>query len=378
MQPMIVVSTVGTSVLTHGADKALRDFLTGVANARETDLNPEQRDRIEQRAQDVRAELQGLGPEKVREFSAELNGIVSLRSLQPVHVHYLLHTDTFQGERAAGLVCEWLLEQRCTPVPVKVRNLSTANRESFAAGVDFLLCWCEETLPPLRAGNRKIVFNLVGGFKSLQAYAQTLGMFYADEIVYIFEFIPKGKEPELIRIPRLPLQWDTTRLLRYAGPVARLYHGENVDAGELVDLPEAYIEKVLVGGAEERVLTTWGKMAWLQARESILGQDDLVEQPGIIYEATFKKDLSGVSKVSERAALQDDIARVSVLWRQPPPKGGLTALRADRGLQYDNYARRDDVGHFRVSRGLRVSCKPDGSVLRLRRYGTEPDVNRNP
>jgi hypothetical protein len=51
--------------------------------------------------------------------------------------------------------------------------------------------WCQDTLPGYRESGYHIVFNLTGGFKSIQGWMQTLGMFYADEIVYIFE---TGKE----------------------------------------------------------------------------------------------------------------------------------------------------------------------------------------
>jgi len=46
-----------------------------------------------------------------------------------------------------------------------------------------------------------VVFNLTGGFKSLNGYLQTLGMISADRCVFIFE-----GAPELMEIPRLPVR----------------------------------------------------------------------------------------------------------------------------------------------------------------------------
>ncbi|MBK8043622.1 MAG: hypothetical protein IPK21_13770 [Haliscomenobacter sp.] len=66
-----------------------------------------------------------------------------------------------------------------------------------------LLKWCDETLPGYRTAGYEIIFNLTGGFKSLQGYLNTIGMFYADRIVYIFE---SGQE--VIAIPKLPVKLE--------------------------------------------------------------------------------------------------------------------------------------------------------------------------
>jgi CRISPR/Cas system-associated protein Csm6 len=67
-----------------------------------------------------------------------------------------------------------------------------------------LIEWCEQTPPTFREKQIKVVFNLTGGFKSTNGWLQTLGMFYAGEIVYIFE-----SQSEMLRIPRIPVAIDT-------------------------------------------------------------------------------------------------------------------------------------------------------------------------
>jgi putative CRISPR-associated protein (TIGR02619 family) len=306
-------------------------------------------------------------PEAAQRQSAELNGVVRL-GLSNADTHYLLGTDTFQGRETIRLVADWLTRQGCRTIPYTVEHLSAADRESFAAGVDNLLIWCDAVLPPAREAGQRVVFNLVGGFKALQAYMQTLGMFYADEIVYIFE---TGNE--LIRIPRLPVQWDTAALGTYAAVVARLAHGDHdVVEGEVAEMPEAYLEIVEADGRTLVGLSTWGKAAWAVERRRILA-GDLLPQPHIVYEHRFRRDYEGIRDTTVRAEIQDNVARVSVLLR----RGGPAELRRDGALQYGPLKGHAGITHFRVSQNLRITCSVQGADLVLRRCG-EHDVIDNP
>ncbi len=101
-----------------------------------------------------------------------------------------------------------------------------------------------------------IIVNLSGSFESLQAYAQTLGMFYADEIIYVFE----ARDSPLIRIPRLPLEWDEMPLRHYASVFARIEAAGALTVADLdaaldsVKMPEAYLEQE----GESITLSLWG------------------------------------------------------------------------------------------------------------------------
>jgi CRISPR/Cas system-associated protein Csm6 len=53
-----------------------------------------------------------------------------------------------------------------------------------------------------------VVFNLTGGFKSVQGFLQAISSFYADETIYIFQF-----SSELLQIPRLPIKLDTQGII---------------------------------------------------------------------------------------------------------------------------------------------------------------------
>lgn len=153
--------------------------------------------------------LKTASVKEVQKLSAELNGFISFygngANLDEAkqNIHYLIHTDTYQGVKAAELIQAWGNHNGINMQPVKIDDLNTGSVEEFRLGVNNLVEWCAWTLPDYRSQGYNVIFNLVGGFKSLQGYMQTLGMFYADETVYIFE-----TGGELLRIPRMPVDFS--------------------------------------------------------------------------------------------------------------------------------------------------------------------------
>lgn len=363
-----LISTVGTSLLTNNTEQEVRKLLTQTANATETALTGEQKTVIENRVAAVRAQLMQASSQTVAPFSAELNGAVAVAAQETIVSHYLLHTDTFQGRITAGLVAEWLRANYpgASVTPYCLEHLNTATQESFEKGMDSLLQWCDATIPALRESQQHIIFNLCGGFKSVQAFTQTLGMIYADEIVYIFE----GAGASLIRIPRLPLQWQPPTD-EQAALLARLVHGDTDETADTVrGLPEAYLSSL---DENSFCISYWGKAAWLAMRRTIFA-DRLLPQPGLVYEPSFVADFKRNPNPQLRCDIQEALAKVSVVWREK----GLASLRSDGGLLYETYANRGNIGHFRLNIGDRVSCVPDGDVLRIRHAGAHDYVNNNP
>jgi putative CRISPR-associated protein (TIGR02619 family) len=320
---------------------------------------------VQGRIAEIEGGLPGATENEVRRMSAELNGILALGTPAREGLHYLLHTDTYQGAETARLAAEWMRQSRFSVITQVLEGFSTASRAAFSQGIDYLLRWCEETLPQLKKQQHHIIFNLVGSFKSLQAYAQTLGMFYADEVVYLFE----SKDAELIRIPRLPIAWDTKGLAEHAAAVARLAHGDVLARTLLAGLPEAYLE---IDG-EDATLSDWGELAWNRNRKTLLAEE-LLEQPGLIFSAEFRRDYERRRDPLERTALQEALAKTAVLWAA----GGLGRLRADGGLRYEEYVNKSGIGHFRINDDLRVSCERADARLRLRHFGPHNYVNDNP
>lgn len=360
----IVVSPVGTSLLTNGADGVTVSQLQETANLHADSFSRDVKMAVEAHISRVRADMGEVSQEVWRQRSAELNGVLSLEAFGAGFSHFLICTDTLQG-RATGEIVKTCLERagvRSAEIFIP-SGLSTASQEAFNQGIDALLLWCEENLKWRRDAGERVIFNLVGGFKSIQAYLQTLGMVYADEICYLFE----GKNAPLLRIPRLPVLFDKEPLLKHRGALARLAARlEPLSLQEASGIPEAYLEIV-----EEMVgLSHWGTLAWNAEKASILSEE-LIEHEGLAFAASFVKDYDRYKDTKLRTQLQEDLAKVAVLWKTK----GVRGLR-EGSLQYSPLEGHR-VDHFRVGIHYRVTCMIEGQYLMLRRFGTH-EVEDNP
>lgn len=377
----LIISTVGTSLLTNYVTRYLEQekvvLFRDTANSREEELELVQRDTIDAVAAEVESRLQNATAEEVRRLSAELNGIymyygddLHAKRLEMDH-HILLATDTYQGQKTAQLVRNHLKRTGFKSTEIMVPpGFRTRDGKSFTKGVNEIVKWCEETLPGYREQHYYIVFNLVGGFKSLQGYMNTLGMFYADEIIYIFE----APAAELIRIPRLPVVLDEIPVLREKADLFALLEKSYLAGREEVQgIPEIYLDFDDQGNY---TLSTWGLLIWERNKQKILGSVPLMNFPALVYERSFEKDFQAISDKARKADVQSTLAEVSVLFRER----GLVGLRSHRGLQYKNYENllAEGIGHFRLSQDWRVSCLPEGQILRLRHVGPHDYVNGNP
>jgi len=215
----LFISTVGTSLLSGVARDSgpeISHLLRATANLRENELDHDQKEAIKGLASKAETVLLGASVSEACRRSAELNGILmyygpGLRDrANSQDSHFLISTDTFQGQITSGIVKQYLLNLGWRDVRVfGPPGLSTKDSRSFTSGVKTIVKWCKEEVSEYRKRGYHIVFNLVGGFKSLQGVMTTLGMFYADEIIYIFE----AETADLIRIPRLPIRMDVQPVL---------------------------------------------------------------------------------------------------------------------------------------------------------------------
>lgn len=375
--PRVILSTIGTSLLTQQiqrddpTEKTWYAQLRDTANIITAKMPPAITAIVNTLKQRAEAKLANSDIAKRRQASAELNGIYGIYQSQLAQghqdIHYLIATDTHQGLTTAEVVENFLRQQGIVNVTTYTPpGLTTASSQAFAWGIDELLEWLENNLRPLHGQpHYTITFNLVGGFKALQGYLNTLGMFYADELTYIFE----GTN-ELITIPRLPIDIDSTAIAPHAALMARLAANAPISFNDLPDLPETLVTQL----DGEALLTTWGKLIWNRAKREVLN-GELLSLPYLTYLDSFYKDYQVCCNSKERVKLQETLAKVSSLLEQH--HGDTARLKADGGLQYDKYTN-SELGHFRVTQGLRVSCHVENNQLILHRYGKEPEVNTHP
>jgi putative CRISPR-associated protein (TIGR02619 family) len=369
----VILSTIGTSLLTKQIDWSNEkdwDFkLKNTAN-QSWQETPEEVQKIIATLKDRAIQkLQQGSIQQIRAASAELNGIYGIyqTDLNQGHsdMHWLIATDTAQGKQTAEIVEKFLQDKGLTAQIYIPKGLSTASTQAFSEGIDALLNWLDHDKP--LDGYKQVYFNLVGGFKILQAYLNTIGMFYANELIYIFE----GAGSEVITIPRLPLKIDESALESHRLKLALMAAGAWLPQTDLVGLPESLLYCV----ESERTLSEWGRLVWNRTKQLFLSQE-LLPFPRLTYHSSFHKDYSSIRDAHQKVKLQEVLAKVSVLLTQ---HGGDTGcLKGDGGVLYEVYTNRAGIAHFRVTQGLRVSCTSEQGSLLLRHYGSHDYVNDNP
>ncbi|PSF37384.1 CRISPR-associated protein [Aphanothece hegewaldii CCALA 016] len=386
--PRLVITTVGTSLLTNQINQR-RDpnnwssRLREMANVTQSTINQHHQDvndiiqKLKKRAED---KLDNGSTLDIREASAELNGIYGLYDDQleqgKQDIHWLITTDTAQGQVAAEIVKDFLQKKNFSVDIYQPKNLSTASTQQFTQGIDDLLQWIDEIIRGYKDSGYTICFNLVGGFKALQGYANTIGMFYqAHEMIYIFE-----SNLEVIKIPRLPIQVDKSVIkpVQFAMMAANV--GIDINLSELKNVPETLLFIV----DKEVTLSNWGRLTWNSCKQEFL-TGELLNFPYLIYENSFLNDFKRNNVNSLRKLeLQEVLAEVS---------GSMVKFKGDSTrfspqLHFTRYEgqqkcegglKKNQLDHFYIKNtGWRVSCLTKDNKLHLRHYGEHDYVNNNP
>lgn len=260
-----ILSTCGISLLTNKRTQEQRSLVNKYSNYKTREeisqISPEDAARLDAIIADVRTHMSNAPLDQARRMSAELNGLLTFYKNLPPRVdhHHLICTDTWLGETAARVVENWLKQYVDNVTVIRQTDLQTASLESFQVALAEIVQWCESTLPGYRDSGYHIVFNLTGGFKSIQGFFQTLGLFYADETVYIFE-----SQDELLRIPRLPVRMDREDAIRRNLTKFRRL-SRSLPVTDVSGIPETLLMQV----DGECTLSAWGELVWNQTRRDI-------------------------------------------------------------------------------------------------------------
>lgn len=287
-KPYFVLSPCGTSVLTNCARDGERAVITHHANARNAqDISPEDRAVLQDLIRRTQSKLQEADVRDLPPTSAELNALFKLyhgQFDQATHDHHwLLCTDTWLGRQTGELIKETLERLGLSSQIHSPRDLRTDEPSTFQSALSDLVKWCGENVAAWQK-DYHVVFNLTGGFKSIQGFLQTLATFYADEAIYVFE------SGEALRIPRLPIRLDAEdvvcghlRVFRRLANDLRLDEPCSLDA-----IPETLLLRL--GG--EVALSPWGDLVWDQTHKTIY-RKQLWPSPSekIIYGKPFVKSV---------------------------------------------------------------------------------------
>lgn len=374
-----VISTVGTSVLTNQIDPDDdNDWyarLQQTANYTDNEIQhyPDIKEIILELKERAEQELSSNDTEKIRKATAELNGIYGLYNEQIEQgipdTHLLVTTDTAQGRVAAEVVESFLKSKRLTKISTHAQSgLSTASSDIFVEGMAKLFPSMQETIKKWKKSKYTICFNLVGGFKALQGYFNTIGMFYADEIIYVFE----GSN-QLIKIPKLPVKVDVSEIKPYEVQLAMMDVGEiSTSWEEAQKVPKEWVFVI----EPKMILSAWGELLWDQCKEELLSKEKPLQFPKLEYHQSFLDDYEA-KPAHEKIILQENLARAACVLKNH--KDGISAMKQDGIFRLRRYVgKHKDIDHFDLPKDRRVSCIAKDGTLYLRHYGEHDYVNNNP
>ncbi len=213
-----------------------------------------------------------------------------------------LPTDTWLGGKTAALVRDWLEQSGLKAQILEIRDLRTDRLEGFQLALAEIVKWCAEVIPGYSQQGYHVVFNLTGGFKSIQGFLQALAMFYADEAIYVFE-----SSQELLRLPRLPVRMSA------AEEVSRSLNSyRRLALGLTVTEPPKVAETLLMRVGKEVARSPWGELVWQQEKGAIYqSQLHSPPSPQIRFGPDFGRSLDKlparrIQQINERV---DDLAR---------------------------------------------------------------------
>jgi putative CRISPR-associated protein (TIGR02619 family) len=138
--------------------------------------------------------------------SAEINAL--LRFAQADDRLVLLHTDTVEAERCAGLLQEFLVDRGFKNVRLIKLELQDEEQHLETRGLRNLVgALISEIERAQRAGD-EVVINATAGLKAQVVYSTMLGMLYHVPVKYIYETFQR-----LVTFNPIPLNWDTNIIL---------------------------------------------------------------------------------------------------------------------------------------------------------------------
>lgn len=290
--PTVMVSPCGTSVLTNDTEEPLRKLLNRTANCKEEDLTAEQKEIIDKHLVQRQQQIADADLSKARKLSAELNGIITHcnGNFSKSDHHFLLATDTYLGRNTAQFVADWLRKHKVNAIPKVVQDLSTKDVEAFRIAMSEIVRWCSEELEQQYPRPFwKVIFNLTGGFKSVNGFLQTTAMFYADESIYIFE-----SGGQLLKIPRLPVQLDPEKAIGNHLQIFRRLAvlRQELTVEECEDIPETLLERIDNCVA----LSEWGELIWQKCWRNYYCQNLLLPLSSkLSYSDRFPQDAKKLS-----------------------------------------------------------------------------------
>ena len=294
----VIFSTIGTSSLTNRNKEAGK--INELSNLTKNEISNEDSRFLDEKIRIKKNEVNNIfndnnAIEKLKNFSAELNGILSYYDIKNLgkidnqilnDYQILLSTDTYVGKLTSEFIKEILQQIGFKNIYVEsIDKLNTKNTENFTEGIKELRdVIYNKYVSNDGYANYKKVFNLTGGFKSVNAYLNVLGMFYADEIIYVFE-----TKTDLIKIPKLPIKINYEELKDLYEEFLMI--NTKIEPG----LSDSKINKIFLFRIDNKfILNEWGEFIWEEIKDSVMKEKGLPKFDNIIYTDQVRKQFDNL------------------------------------------------------------------------------------
>ncbi len=259
----------------------------------------------------LREKLLKEDEKRLRKLSAELNALLiffernSVKTGNNLVNHILIPTDTYYGKLVSSLL-KTLIEQRFKQTVIyaePIKDLRTSSLEEFHWALKDLASKLikELDLEGYRQKGYKVIFNLTGGFKSINSFLQVMASLYADESIYIFE-----TSNELLTIPKLPIKVDMELFEKYLDFFRALELKEKVGSSKILnnflkEIPSDIPESLIIKLNGEISLSPYGELLWLKAKQEIYSRilvEPLSEK--LIYTKAFEEQFKKLNDREKR------------------------------------------------------------------------------
>ena len=298
-----ILTSCGLSLLTNYLKKhaITPPEVYRYSNASKDEIDREFLVKLEEGLEHLKVDITTFFNEELRKLSAELNALIAFYNgvFSQQDIHMLFHTDTYLGKRVAEILQHFLQSRGLNAQLFCAKDLNTASLEEFHIALSDVVKDLSEILENFRHGY-EVIFNLTGGYKSVNSFLQTMATLWADRSIYIFE-----TSNELLTIPRLPLTIDESIFQKHIQLFRSLELGFGVD--ELPnDIPLSLVNKI----GDEYTLSPWGELLWQKVKNEIY-RTKLVQplHTQIIYSDEFIKQFASLNP-SEKLQINKTIDKL--------------------------------------------------------------------
>lgn len=303
-----ILSSCGLSILTNYLKKfnIFPGEVYKYSNLKKEEIDKEFLEKVEGAIGELKKEMVNYSNEELKRLSAELNALISFYKgrFDERDVHFLFVTDTYLGELVAELLVNFFESKGINAQKFKAKDLKTSSVEEFEVALSDIVKELSVWLEEYQSKGYEVIFNLTGGYKSVNSFLQTMATLWADRSIYIFE----GSN-ELLEIPKLPLKIDRAIFAKYFNVFRKLEKGLKVTEEEVKGIPSAVVIKI----DNDYSLSSWGEIIWQKYKLEVMKSDIFVPLSGkITYSEEFKKDFEDLNP-SEKSQLNRSIEKLENL-----------------------------------------------------------------